>query len=67
MLLKGDIMTNLERIKNMTSDELGMFLLKVNCAYSEECMILSSECKYPNINNNCAICFKEWFEKDSDT
>lgn len=63
----NDVMTNLEHIKNMTSDELAIFLMKVNSAYSEECMILSSECKYPNINNNCAICFKEWLEKECDT
>lgn len=63
----NDIMTNLERIKNMTSDELAIFLMKVNSAYSEECMILNSECKYPNVNNNCAICFKEWLEKECDT
>ena len=60
-------MTNLEYIKNMTSDELAIFLMKVNSAYSEECMILRSESKYPNVNNNCAICFKEWLEKECDT
>lgn len=59
-------MTNLERIKNMTSDELAMFLMKVNSAYSEDCMIIDSKCKYPNVNNNCVICFKEWLEKDGD-
>lgn len=59
-------MTNLERIKNMTSDELAMFLMKVNSAYSKDCMILDSKCKHPNINNNCAICFKEWLEKECD-
>lgn len=57
-------MTNFERIKNMTSDELAMFLMKVNCAYAEDCMIF--DCKYPNINNNCAICFKEWLENEYD-
>lgn len=62
-------MTNLEYIKNMTSDDLAIFLMRVNSAYSEECMILSFKCKYPNITNNCAICFKEWLEleKDGDT
>lgn len=58
-------MTNFERIKNMTPDELAMFLMKVNCAYAEDCMIF--DCKYPNINNNCAICFKEWLEKEYNT
>lgn len=57
-------MTNFERIKNMTPDELAMFLMKANCAYAEDCMIF--DCKYPNINNNCAICFKEWLEKEYD-
>ncbi len=60
-------MTNLERIKNMTSDELAIFLMKVNSAYSEECMVFDFKCKYPNINNNCAICFKEWLEKECNT
>lgn len=51
----------------MTSDELAMFLMKVNSVYSEECMILDSKCKYPNVNDNCAICFKEWLEEECDT
>ena len=60
-------MTNLDHIKNMTSDELAVFLMRVNNAYSEECMILDFKCKYPNVNNNCAIYFKEWLEKECDT
>lgn len=51
----------------MTSDELAMFLMKVNSAYSEDCIIIDSKCKYPNVNNNCAICFKEWLEKECNT
>ena len=60
-------MTNFEYIKNMTSDELAMFLMKVNSVYSEECMILDSKCKYLNVNDNCTICFKEWLEEECDT
>lgn len=57
-------MTNFERIKNMTIEELGMFLMKVNCNYATDCQVGVSECKHPNTDNCCSICFKEWLESD---
>ena len=62
-------MTNFERIKQMSVEEMALLLMKVNCAYDIPCMLGISDCKYPHIDNNCAICFKEWLEsevKDND-
>lgn len=57
-------MTNFEHIKQMSVEELALLFMKVNCAYDIPCMLGISDCKYPHINNNCAICFKEWLESE---
>lgn len=36
--------TNADRIRNMTDEELADFLLKVNAAYSEPCMTGETDC-----------------------
>lgn len=54
--------TNFARLRAMSVEELAMFLMKVNCAYGVDCMYGMDECKHPNIDNNCAICFKEYLE-----
>ena len=59
-------MTNFEKIKSMSIEEMALLLMKVNCAYDIPCMWGISDCKYPHINNNCSICFKEWLESEVD-
>lgn len=54
--------TNYDRIRNMSIEEMANFLAKVNNAYAMECMYGISDCKYPNINNNCSLCFKDYLE-----
>ena len=63
-------MTNYERIKQMSVEEIALLLMKVNDAYDIHCMLGTSGCKYTHIDNNCSICFKEWLEsevKDNDS
>ena len=57
-------MTNFERIKQMSVEEMALLLMKVNCSYDIPCMLEISDCKYPHIDNNCSICFKEWLESE---
>ena len=59
-------MTNFERIKNMNIEELSLFLMRVNSSYSEDCMVGMTDCKYPDIDNNCSLCFREWLESEVD-
>ena len=56
--------TNYESIKQMSVEEMALLLMKVNCAYDMPCMLGISDCKYPHIDNNCSICFKEWLESE---
>ena len=58
--------TNYESIKQMSVEEMALLLMKVNCAYDMPCMLGISDCKYPHIDNNCSICFKEWLESEVD-
>lgn len=59
-------MTNADKIRSMTNDELVDFLIKVSCAYSASCMLIDEDCKYfPNVPENddgCKGCFKGWLE-----
>lgn len=57
-------MTNYEKIKSMSIDELSIFLMKVNLAYSEDCMVGISECKHRQVDGGCKLCFKEWLESE---
>ena len=66
LIKKVKTMTNYERIKQMTAEEMALLLMKVNCAYDMPCMLGISDCKYPHIDNNCSICFKEWLESEVD-
>jgi hypothetical protein len=52
------------RIKHMSLDEMAEFLMNVNNAYAMDCMCGMSECKHPDIDDNCAICFKEYLESE---
>lgn len=60
-------MTNFEKIKQMSVEELSLFLIKVNCAYDMECMYGMAECKYLNIDNNCSLCFRDWLESEVES
>ena len=64
ILCEVKTMTNFEHIKQMSVEELALLLMKVNCAYDIPYMWGISDCKYPRINNNCSICFKEWLESE---
>lgn len=55
-------MSNFDRIKNMTVDELSMFLQRVNTAYDWDCMVGVADCKHPEEDNGCALCFAEWLQ-----
>ena len=62
-------MTNYEKIKGMSVEELAEFLLKINCAYSEPCMTGEKDCKwedYPTHDKGCKDCFEEWLESECD-
>lgn len=55
-------MTNYEKIKGMSVEELAEFLVKANTAYAEPCMIGETDCKwedYPTHDKGCKDCFKE--------
>ena len=52
------------RIKHMNLNEMAEFLMNVNNAYAMDCMCGMSECKHPDVNNNCAICFREYLESE---
>lgn len=56
-------MNNFERIKTMSIDELALFLLHVNSAYAQDCMVGAVACKHEDIPD-CQQCFKEWLESD---
>lgn len=65
----GKKISNYEKIKRMSVEELSEFLLKVNTAYSEPCMTGETDCRwenYPTHNKGCKDCFKEWLESECD-
>ena len=53
-------------LRKFIGEEMALLLMKVNCAYDIPCMLGTSGCKYPHIDNNCSICFKEWLESEVD-
>lgn len=57
-------MTNYERIKNMSVDELAKFLYKVNLSYAEDCMVGITDCKQSDYN--CEKCFAEYLMSQFD-
>lgn len=60
-------MKQIDRIKAMNSEELGLFLMKVNLAYDMECMFGMAECKYANEPENaCAKCFRDYLESECE-
>lgn len=62
-------MTNADRIRSMTDDELADFLNNVNSAYAEACMTgeYGNTCKwedYPTHDKGCKDCFLEWLKSE---
>lgn len=60
-------MTNSDRIRSMSDEELAEFLLKVNTANEHPCMIDGGDCKwedYPTRNKGCKDCFLEYLRKE---
>lgn len=54
----GFKMTNFERIKQMSVDEIA----KCICIELPHCPVQAIHCK----DTNCVNCFKEWLERDAD-
>lgn len=57
-------MTNAQKIRSMTDEELAEFLMKVNLAYAEPCMTGQEDCKHPNENLSCMKCFLEYLKRN---
>ena len=63
----GDLISNADRIRQMTDEELAELLLKVNTAYAEPCMVSGGDCKYedyPTHDKGCKDCFLEYLRKE---
>ena len=58
-------MTNADRIRNMSDEELAEFLVKVNGAYAKDCMVGIEVCKYDDCADmDCEDCFLEWLQAE---
>ena len=58
-------MTNADRIRNMTDEELAEFLVRVNGAYAKDCMVGIEVCKYDDCADmDCEDCFLEWLQAE---
>lgn len=60
-------MTNADKIRSMNDEELAEFLLKVNTANEQPCMIDGGDCKwedYPTRDKGCKDCFLEYLRKE---
>ena len=63
------VMTNADKIRSMSDEELAEFLLKVNTAYAEPCMLSGGDCKwedYPTHDKGCKDCFLEYLRKEAE-
>lgn len=62
-----NVTTNADFIRNMNDEELAEFLLKVNTANEQPCMIDGGDCKwedYPTRDKGCKDCFLEYLRKE---
>lgn len=60
-------MTQGDKIRSMSDEELAEFFLKVNIAYAEPCMTGESDCvweDYPTHDKGCKDCFLEWLKSE---
>ena len=55
--------TNGDRIRAMSDEQLAEFLLSVNTAYAEPCMVGAEDCKYENEEDSCKRCFLEYLQE----
>ena len=53
--------TNADRIRNMSDEELAEFLVKVNSTI-QDCMVI--DCKCENTDRDCKDCFLEWLQAE---
>lgn len=53
--------TNGDRIRAMSNEQLAEFLLSVNTAYAEPCMLDLEDCKHKN-DGSCKRCFLEYLQ-----
>lgn len=60
----GKKMTNFERIKGMSVEELAEFLLEKNLKNTTEDTCKSADCMFRH--KSCKDCFKEWLESECD-
>ena len=56
-------MTNADRIRNMTDEELAEFLVYTQSTI-KNCMIGIEECKHENTDKDCKDCFLEWLQAE---
>jgi hypothetical protein len=56
-------MTNADRIRNMTDEELAEFLVYTQSTI-KECMIGVADCKHENTDKDCKDCFLEWLQAE---
>ena len=54
--------TNGDKIRTMSDEQPAEFLLKVNTAYAEPCMLDLKDCKYENEEDSCKRCFLEYLQ-----
>ena len=54
-------MTNADRIRNMSDEELAEFLVYTQSTI-KNCMIGIEDCKHENTDKDCKDCFIEWLQ-----
>ena len=59
-------MTNADRIRNMTDEELAEFLVFTQSTI-KECMIGVADCKHENTDKDCKDCFLEWLQAEAES
>lgn len=62
--------TNADRVRAMTNEELAEFLVKIAFNENLPCMMIDEDCKkFPDVpedDKGCKDCFKEWLESEVD-
>ena len=59
-------MSNADRIRNMTDEELAEFLVFTQSTI-KECMIGVADCKHENTGKDCKDCFLEWLQAEVES
>ena len=65
ILCEVKIMTNYERIKQMSKIELALFLMRTKFSRdsNNDCIFSSKMCNKREIPNNCILCMNTWLKK----